>query len=285
MKKNMKVGYVKFLSTKTRAELEKECMQFVTDGLGKYTLRASTNQCLGSVWDDSKYPFVSIHCKDRNFPYYYQKCICKKITEIPKSRSRNYDVRNSSSKEHLYRANIYLPFDQEFESPENPYMFSNVKYGWVHVDIGGYREVLSYITCIPREWLTQAIFGMEHNTSFVVSGEHEPGRSIFIITETSCHAFYEADPGFPKPSNPSFSILPVGMIEFCKQLYQGISDNIDEWTLWMETCYLSRGEKYPYNDPTFIENKKWIESKLKRLKELIDTKEQTQKGESSNDQE
>ena len=285
MKKNIKVGYVKFLSTKTREELENECMQFVTDGLGKYTLRAGTNQCLGSVWDDSKYPFVSIHSKDKNFPYYYQKCICKNITEISKSRSKNYDIQNSSSKEHLYRANIYIPFEQKFEIPKNPYMFSNVKYGWVHVDIGGYCEVLSYLSCIPREWLTQAIFGMENNTSFVVSAEHEPGRFIFTVTETSCHAFYEADLGYPRISNPSFSILPVGMLEFCKKLYQGISDNIDEWTLWMQTQYLSRGQKYPYDDPTFIENKKWIQDRLNRLKELIDEKEQKQKGEPSYDQE
>ena len=151
-------------------------------------------------------------------------------------------------------------------------MFSNLEYGWVRVDIGELRVLLSYMTYLPRNWIDQAIFGLENKLPIVVHGDQEPGRCLFTFTDKSCFAFFEDsfDRSMEDHEN-EYYILPMGKMEFCQKLHKGISENLDEWTLWLSGKYLSKGQKYPYKDPNFIQDKNELIEKLHRLDELIKT--------------
>ena len=158
-------------------------------------------------------------------------------------------------------------------------MFSDLKHGWVYVNMNGYGAYLSYSANIPRDWLAQAIFGLEKNLPITVYGDCEPGRCIFTFTDTSCHAFYEDE--FDRPASKRrsrFYIRPMGKMEFCKKLYIGVSENLDEWATWLQYSYKTEERDYPYDDPRFIEHQKELEAMLKRLKELIDLREGQEKG-------
>lgn len=158
-------------------------------------------------------------------------------------------------------------------------MFSDLKHGWVYVDMNGYGADFSYSAHIPRDWLAQAILGLEKDLPITVYGDCEPGRCIFTITETSCHAFYEDEADRPASKRrSSFYIQPMGKMEFCKKLYTGILENLDEWAAWLQYSYKTENKDYPYDDPKFIANKKELEEKLQQLKELIDLREKKEKG-------
>ena len=154
-------------------------------------------------------------------------------------------------------------------------MFSDLRHGWVLVDIAGYQAYLSYSSKIPWDWLTQAIFGLEKNLPITVYGDCEPGRCIFTFTETSCHALYEDESDHPlQKRSCHFYIQPMGMLEFCKNLYTGIEENLNEWAFWLQYGYKTESKDYPFEDPRFIEHKEELTQKLMRLKDLIELREE-----------
>ena len=112
MRNYIKVGYVKFVSKKSRKEIENELMMFSTEITDEYIINNKTNQSLFSWNDGSRYPIIVVYSTDKNFLDYYQKCECRNITEISKKRFKYENVKIPYGY-HLYRANIYYPTYEE----------------------------------------------------------------------------------------------------------------------------------------------------------------------------
>ena len=154
-------------------------------------------------------------------------------------------------------------------------MIRNDNYRFADITLhGGYKTSLSYMTDIPYQWLVQAIFGLKKDTNIVVSGMTEPGRELFTFTETSYHIIYECEDDFPaSEDHSSYCVIPMGKLDFCKELYHDIFSELDDWALWYS--YISKTEdgKYPYDNPYYREVRNKYEKKLLELKELLDKKE------------
>lgn len=118
MKKYRKVGYVKFISKKSRTEIEKEEMVFTTDKTKKFIVDEKTNQCLFSREEGERYPIIVVYSTDRNFLHYYDECECRNITEISKNCFKYKNIKILQGY-HLYRANIYHPTIDELQIIED----------------------------------------------------------------------------------------------------------------------------------------------------------------------
>ena len=154
-------------------------------------------------------------------------------------------------------------------------MIKNDNFRYADITLhGDYTASLSYMTDIPYQWLVQAIFGLKKDASITVAGLTEPGRKLFTFTDTSCHIIYECESDFP--ANESYSshcIVPMGKLDFCKELYHDISSELDDWALWYNCLNKSDNGEYPYDNPHFMKSRTMYEQKLLQLKDLIDMKE------------
>ena len=112
---------------------------------------------------------------------------------------------------------------------------------------------------IPFEWLDDAIHGLETLNPFCVKGFMEPGRFICVVSFWNCHIICEDEDRDPlDPQNTIHEISHTSMLQFCQQLYDDISENLDDWARW---------DYDPELD--FDTNKEELIIKLARLKELI----------------
>lgn len=114
MKKYIKVGYVKFASKKSREELKKDDMVLVVLPNKKNPVNPKEKVWLFSREDGKTYPCIVGYSTDKYFSEYYYECECRKVTEISKNRFK-YENTKIPYGYHLYRANIYLPINNEFE--------------------------------------------------------------------------------------------------------------------------------------------------------------------------
>ena len=130
--------------------------------------------------------------------------------------------------------------------------------GWSDFSLDGTSvHPLSYLDDIPFEWLDEAIHGLETLTPFCVKGFMEPGRFICVVSFWNCHIICEDEDRDPLTlPNTIHEISHTSMLQFCQQLYDDISENLDDWAYW------------DY-DSEFATNKEELIKKLVRLKELI----------------
>ena len=144
-------------------------------------------------------------------------------------------------------------------------MLTKPEYGCSDFNLDGtsvYR--LSYLTDIPFDWLNEAIRGLETLHPFCVDGFMEPGRFICVVSFWNCHIICEAEDRYPlNPQNTIHEISHTSMLQFCQQVYDDISKNLDGWACWRD--YVSEFD--------FDTNKEELIKKLARLKELIAEKE------------
>ena len=152
-------------------------------------------------------------------------------------------------------------------------MIKNDHYRYADVHLpGNFHTSLSYWTDIPNDWLTQAIFGLETGLPITVYGMCEPGRELLTFTDTACHVIYEDEDDYPDAEScyGYYKVLPIGKLEFCKALYQDLSSELDDWSLWHHYIKIKENGDYPYDNPLFIEVRSSLSEKLTRLKELLD---------------
>ena len=132
--------------------------------------------------------------------------------------------------------------------------------GWSDFSLDGTSVYpLSYLDNIPFEWLDDAIHGLETLNPFCVKGFMEPDRFICVVSFWNCHIICEDEDRDPlDPQNTTHEISHISMLQFCQQLYDDISENLDDWARW---------DYDPELD--FDTNKEELIIKLARLKELI----------------
>ena len=137
--------------------------------------------------------------------------------------------------------------------------------GWSDFSLDGTSVYpLSYLDDIPFEWLDEAIHGLEILNPFCVKGFMEPGRFICVVSFGNCHIICEDEDKYPlNRKNIIHEISHTSMLQFCQQLYDDISENLDDWACW---------DEYGWDDDSefdFETNKEELIKKLARLKELI----------------
>ncbi|MBR2246656.1 MAG: hypothetical protein IJ880_06485 [Bacilli bacterium] len=142
-------------------------------------------------------------------------------------------------------------------------MLSTPEYGWTTFNLGENEYSLSYLTDVANEWLGQAIHGLETLEPFSVHGFLEGWRMICTVSYWNTHIFVEDDENVVlDKTEANYEIVHIRMIDFCKQLYDDISRDIDKWADW-----------FMDEDDDLEENKRVINEKLEKLKILIDDKE------------
>ena len=139
-------------------------------------------------------------------------------------------------------------------------MLTKPEAGWSDFSLDGTSVyTLSYLDDIPFEWLDEAIHGLEILNPFCVKGFMEPERFICVVSFWNCHIICEDEDRYPlDPQNTTHEISHTSMLQFCQQLYDDISENLDDWARW---------DYDPELD--FDTNKEELIKKLARLKELI----------------
>ena len=132
--------------------------------------------------------------------------------------------------------------------------------GWSDFSLTGTSVyTLSYLDNIPFEWLDEAIHGLEILNPFCVKGFMEPERFICVVSFWNCHIICEDEDRDPlTPENTTHEISHTSMLQFCQQLYDDISGNLDHWARW-----------YYDSEFDFETNKEELIKKLARLKELL----------------
>ena len=92
----------------------------------------------------------------------------------------------------------------------------------------------------------------------------EPGRFICVVSFWNCHIICEDEDKDPLiPQNTTHEISHTSMLQFCRSLYDDISQNKDEWIYFP-----------PYEDMDTAKREKELTQKLIRLRELISEREE-----------
>ena len=140
-------------------------------------------------------------------------------------------------------------------------MLSKPAYGWSEFQLGDFHSYsLSYLDDIAVEWVDQAIHGLETMLPFCVKGNSEPTRILCVVSYWHCHIITEEEVDRNNP-DVEYGILEtprVNMLEFCQNLYDDVSQNLDEWASFVD-----------YGGDNFEEKKEALTQSLARLKELI----------------
>ena len=145
-------------------------------------------------------------------------------------------------------------------------MLSRPEAGWSQFSLDDQLFSLSYLTNVPCDWLDQAIHGLETLAPFSVHGFCEPGRLICTVSYRNCHIIFEDE----DQESAQWHIAPISMIEFCQNLYDDLSNNLDAWSKWLPA---HRAKNAQENEIIYSKAKTNIEMHLARLKELISKKQ------------
>lgn len=142
-------------------------------------------------------------------------------------------------------------------------MLSKPESGWSFFQLENTSAYdLSYLNDIAFEWLEQAIYGLETMRPFCVNGFLEPGRFLCTVSYWNCHIICEDDERQPL-KNTVHECSHTSMLEFCRFLYNDISQSSDEWA-----AFASYTEDYDFD-----KNKALLTEQLDKLKKLIAEKE------------
>lgn len=168
-------------------------------------------------------------------------------------------------------------------------MLTKPEYGWTNFEIEDYTYGLGYLTDVALDWLDEAIHGLTEIAPFTVRGFCEPGRMLCTVSYWDCYILMEDEDG---RGMYDFHAVKMSMIDFCKQLHQDISKDIDAWVRWdvsgldesycatecnIENCNNGVScimDEEDFMNPLFEWRKKKIQDKLNILKELIKKSEE-----------
>jgi hypothetical protein len=148
-------------------------------------------------------------------------------------------------------------------------MLSKPEHGWTEFSLGKTIYSLSYLTDIPTNWLDEAIHGLQNLTPFSVHGCCEPGRMICTVSYWNCHILFE-DNGRDVLSKEDtrWEIAHISMLQFCRALHKDISENIEQWCVWLPGSADSTR-----NRKTSDAAKCNLQTKLAQLRKLIEVRE------------
>lgn len=147
---------------------------------------------------------------------------------------------------------------------EESNMLSKPVYGWTDFQLEGTSSYsLSYLDDIPFEWVGQAIHGLETMLPFTVKGFLEPARFLCTVSYWNCHIVREDDERYPLDLGDPLDLLHelshTSMLQFCRNLYEDISQDLDAWLAFYDTDEERDLEK----------RKRDLTELLARLKDLI----------------
>ena len=144
-------------------------------------------------------------------------------------------------------------------------MLTKPIYGWSDFQLEGtFVYSLSYLDDIAFEWVEQAIHALETMLPFCVKGFMEPKRFLCLVSYWNCHIISENESRYPlEESDVAHEFSHISMLQFCKDLYDDISENIKEWASFTD-----------YEDLDVAAREKELAEKLAHLKELIDMREE-----------
>ena len=144
-------------------------------------------------------------------------------------------------------------------------MLSKPVYGWSDFQLDDTSKYeLSYLDDVAFDWLNQAIHGLETMLPFCVKGFLEPNRFLCVVSYWNCHIICEEDERYPiEKDDVQNEVSHTSMLQFCRYLYDDISQNKDEWI-----CFP------PYEDTDTAKREKELTKKLIRLRELISEREE-----------
>ena len=126
----------------------------------------------------------------------------------------------------------------------NEKLLSKPVYGWTTFCLGNHEYSLSYLTCVPLEWLKAAIYGLEHLKPFTVYGCCEPRRFLCLVSYWNCHIIVEDDEEEELiESEIERETIHISMIDFCKMLHADIKNNIDAWGDWDDNSFMYEEDK------------------------------------------
>ena len=109
MKRNKyesRVGYVKFISKKSRNNIENEMLRFYS--ANHFDLMYKDGICVASLTDDTAYEIMIIGLFDGSLIKDIRLCTCKNIREVSKKKYKNKKIKIPYGY-HLYEAKIYKP--------------------------------------------------------------------------------------------------------------------------------------------------------------------------------
>ncbi|MBP3494542.1 MAG: hypothetical protein J6J83_08085 [Oscillospiraceae bacterium] len=144
-------------------------------------------------------------------------------------------------------------------------MLSKPVYGWSDFQLDDTSKYeLSYLDDIAFDWLNQAIHGLETMLPFCVKGFLEPNRFLCVVSYWNCHIICEEDECYPiEKDDVQNEVSHTSMLQFCRYLYDDISQNKDEWIYFP-----------PDEDMDTAKREKELTQKLIRLRELISEREE-----------
>lgn len=143
-------------------------------------------------------------------------------------------------------------------------MLSTPKSGWTNFSLPGTDEYsLSYLNDIGIEWIEDAIAGLEKQRPFCVTGSMEPELVVCIVNYHCCHVLiYEDECSHENEGDVlRMEFSPIGMLEFCKILYNDINNAVDVWANFAD---------YTGN---YSDKRRKLEEYLEQLQALIKIKE------------
>ena len=95
--------------------------------------------------------------------------------------------------------------------------------GWTKLQFTKKEHELSWLTCVPLQWLDAAIYGMKTGDPFTVWGDQEAEGTVYCtVTQSGCYVFEERN----CRDAEHVWLFPE---EFCRLLHKDISENIDAW--------------------------------------------------------
>lgn len=141
-------------------------------------------------------------------------------------------------------------------------MLTKPEHGWTNFQLtdDALMFCLSYLTDIPMDWLDQAIRGLETITVFSVHGVCEPGRMICTVSYWNCYLIFEEERREGTPYDTEH--FHIGMLDFCRKLYDDITINLEAWVHWNDPFY---------KDDTYYDTRRAeLQKRLDTLAKLIE---------------
>lgn len=137
--------------------------------------------------------------------------------------------------------------------------------GWSDFQLEGTSKyALSYLYDIALEWVEQAIHGLETMQPSCVKGFLQPSRFLCMVSYWNCHIILEDEnqKSFGMDS-VEYELSHTNMLQFCQYLYEDVSQNLDEWAVFVS-----------YDGEVNQKKKKVLAKKLACLKKLISQREE-----------
>lgn len=140
-------------------------------------------------------------------------------------------------------------------------MFSKPENGWTVFSVGELQFSLSYLTCIPIDWLDAAIAALTNKADIQVRGCCEPGNMECSVSSDGGMIRYTDE--HKRWTEYSAKITKVG---FCLALIEDLETNLDDWCQWNPARVQLHGKQW---ESACKDLRAQILRRIRRLKQLL----------------